>query len=290
MRIIIETRRRARARWRTRAALALRRVYCRLAGAPVSGFIDGVTVRRVSRLRSAVRGVLPDSLVRNRRMRAMAIGLVFGAIHVVFAMVNIIMGLLTQSVWKLSVGLVVAVLNAGKSYLASDALLDGTSDGGTETIESLRRCRVAGLTLAVVVVLMSGTVVRLVSRGFGDSYSGALIYIYALYALVQVVLALVNLARARHQELVAVKGVRAFNLARVLVSIFALQTVLLSRVKWGSLPLQLSRSVAEGLVGGSVCVTIAALGLWLAHAATVRMGELQAGVRVRMQGIVHQRR
>ena len=74
------------------------------------------------------------------------------------------------------------------------------------------------------------------------------------------------------------KGVRLFNLVCTLVSIFALQTVLLSRVAWERLPIHLSRGVVEGVVGGSVCVLIVFMGLWLVVAASTRLAERRGGV------------
>lgn len=276
MRVIIETQGRVRARKRLRARRLARRVFCLLAGAPLDTPRDSVTFRHTSRLRERVRSLVPDPLLANRRAQAMVVGLIFGTFHVVFAIANIVLGLLVRSLWTISVGLVIAVLNAGKSYLASGALMGGAL-GGVESLDSLRRCRTAGCGLALGVIALSGTVARLVVEGTGRPYPGALVYAYAAYALVQVLLAVVNLVRARQEELVAVKGVRAFNLACALVSIFALQAVLLSHVAWGSLPVAVPRGLVEAALSGVVCLCMVGLGLWLARVASRRLAERRGG-------------
>ena len=282
MRIIVETQSRMRARLRTRMRIAVVRAFRTLAGVPVDRE-GAVTIRRISRLRKAVRSVVSDPLVRNRHARIMLLGLLAGSAHVIFALLNIFVGVFTRSLWTLSVGVVIAALNVGKSYVASGAFTNGDIDEGAESIESLKRCRNAGVALALLVIAMSGTVMRLVVHGFGGSSSGALIDAYALYALLQIIISLVNLVRARKEELVQVKGVRAFSLASALISIFALQTVLLSRVGWESLPVQMTRRIAEGVVGSGVCAGMIALGVWLARSASIRLAERRADPRMRFE-------
>lgn len=281
MRIIVETQSRVRASRRTRIKNALLRTFRSLAGVPLTPQASSVTFRRVSRIREAVRNTPLDPLIESRQARAMATGLVIGTAHVAFALANVILGLLSQSVWTLSVGLVITALNIGKSYLASGALMGGAIGGGPETTRSLERCRNAGIALALGMIPMSGTVMRLVVRGYGGANSGLLIYCYAAYTFIQIVVAMVNMVRARREDMVAVKGVRAFNLACALISIFALQTVLLSRVSWTTVPEVITRRVVESAVGGFVCICMTGLGIWLARAASERLAARRGQVRIR---------
>lgn len=289
VRVIVETQRRQRTRLRVRIRRLLGRVFRTLAGVPLAQGRTSVSVRRVSPVRMVVRSLVPDPLLENRQARAMAVGLLIGSVHVVFAFANIIMGLLSHSSWMVSVGIVVAALNAGKSYLASGALMSVTYASDVETYDSLVRCRRAGIALAILVSAMSSTVARIVLSGFGRSYPGALIYAYAAYALVLIVVALVNLVRARRTETLAVKGVRAFNLANALISIFALQTVLVTRVDWERLPVRLPSAVAEVGLGGVVCIILVAMGIWLAFLASRRIAERARG-GVRWRGRSRRRR
>ena len=282
MRVIVETQTRARTRIRGRAWRLLLRFFEALAGIPLAPRGGAVTFRYVSPVREAVRSVVPEQLRDNSQAFAMASGLVFGSIHAIFALVNIAIGLITRSWWIFSVGIVVAALNAGKSYLASSALMSAVAEG--ETFDSLRRCRKAGIALLVLMLAMSQTVERIVLQGFGGGYPGALRYVYAAYALVLVVMSLVNLVRARREEALAVKGVRAFNLANALISIFALQAVLLARVDWTSLPPWVSRDAVERTVVGSVILCIAGIGVCLVVSATAGLsGRRSPGVRSRRQ-------
>lgn len=281
MRTIIETQGRVRARSRARARATLARALRSLAGMPAEPADDAITFKHTSRVRQMVRRVVPDPLIENRQVRSMTIGLFAGVVHVAFAIASIVMALLARSLWALSVGIVIAALNVGKSYLASGALMGGALGGRPEALESLRRARTAGVALALLVVLMSSTVARLVVAGYGRSYPGAFVYIYAGYALIQILLSIVNLVKARREELVAVKGVRAFNLASALISIFALQTVLLSRIAWDRLPIMLPRETVEGAVGGIVCVSMMALGVWLASTASMRLADRRGSGAVR---------
>lgn len=279
MRVIIETQGSVRARGRARVRRALSRILRPLAGAAAVAPEREVTFVRTSRVRETVRSVLPEQLVENRLVRMMTVGFVAGAAHVAFACVNIVMGLLARSFWTLSVGVFVAALNLGKSYLASGALVGGAR-GAAESTEALRRCRNAGIALALLNVVMSGTVARLVISGPGYAYPRALINVYAVYAFVIVVLAVVNQVRARREQHLSVKGVRIFNLSNALISIFALQTALLSGVGWDSLPVMITRKAAESAVGGIVCLAMIAMGLWLARAASSRLAARLHGARM----------
>ena len=153
MRVIVETQSRARARLRTRVRSSLVRAFRRLAGVPTRAADNDITVRQVSRVSSVVRSVVPHPLVENAQVRAMATGLIIGSIHVVFAVVNVVLALLARSVWALSVGVVIAALNVGKSYLASGALMSVAIDSSYETEESLLRCRRVGVALVLVVLV-----------------------------------------------------------------------------------------------------------------------------------------
>lgn len=271
MRVIIETQGRVRAGRRARLKCALSRVLRSIAGVPLEAPTNPITFRRISRFRAAARRTPLDALIENRRARSMTLGLIVGVAHIAFALGNVVLGLISHSVWTFSVGIMIAALNMGKSYLASGALMGGVLDGGPESLQSLIRCRNAGIALALGMIPMAGTIARLVTRGYGGSTSGTLIYTYALYTSILIVVSLVNMVRARREEIVAIKGVRAFNLACALISIFALQTVVLSRVPWSRFPIVVTQQIVESVVGGSVCFAIAYLGIWLAGTAMHRL-------------------
>ena len=270
MRVIVETQSRLRRRRHLRLRRALRRWVRPLAGMPHVAS-EGVTFQRVSRVRTAVGAVVPRVLVDNLQVRAMAIDLAFGTFNVAYALINVVAGLLTRSVWTLSVGVVIAALNMGKSYLASGALMSVARYRKGESADSLRRCQRAGLAMVLMTLAMSGTIIQLVLQGTGRAYPGMLLYLYAAHALFTITNALVNAVRARRVETLAVRGVRCFNLAGALISIFALQNVALSRVAWEALPVAVPRGAVEGSLGGVVCLAMIAMGTWLAFTARVRL-------------------
>ena len=282
MRVIVETQGRVRARMRRRFTGHVSRLLRAAAGVPIAPEATSVTFRRISRVRSVVGSVVPRRLVEDDRVRAMALDLVFGSVHVAFALVNIIVGLLARSPWTFSVGVVVATLNSGKSYLASGALMSVAADGRTESKTSLIRCGRAGVALVVITLAFSGTIANLVLQGFGRTYPGLLMYAYAAYALVSIVLAVVNLVRSRRLNVLAITGVRLFNLASALVSIFALQTVIISHIVWDDLPAIFTRNLAEGATGGIVCLYMVATGLWLALTAYARLAN-RRGYELRLR-------
>lgn len=173
MRVIVETQSRARARVRVQTWRVLIRFFEALAGVPLAPRENGVTFRHISPVRQAMRSMVPVQLRGNRQALAMTMGLLFGSIHALFALLNIVAGLLTRSWWIFSVGVVVAALNAGKSYLASGALMSVVAERAGEEADSLRRCRRAGFALVALVLGMSKTLERIVLQGFGDGYPGA---------------------------------------------------------------------------------------------------------------------
>lgn len=274
MRVHIASHREERVRSKRPARRRLGVVLRVLGGAPVA-FGRRVASTRVGRsARDAVDRVVPSALIRDRQMRAAAIGMVAGLLHVAYALLNMVMGVVTRSSWTFSVGVFFAVLNIGKSYIASGVMAGGALKGTVrETALSLKRCRNAGIGLVLLNLGMSSTVIRLVVEGPGYSRPGALIYIYAAYALVQIAMAVVNQVRARHDDRLAVRGVRAFNLAGALVSLFALQAAVLSRISWDNLPAMISRKAAELAVGSFVCLIMISMGVLLARSAVARLSK-----------------
>ena len=274
MRVRVQSQREMRKHAAGRVRRRLLRALRILGGAPVALKRRAVSTRPARAARGAVERVVPSALIHDSQMRAVAIGWAVGIAHVAYAGLNVVTGLVTRSTWTFSVGVLIALLNVGKSYVASGAMAGGALKGAQgESTLALKRYRNAGIGLILLILAMSGTVVQLVIAGPGYAYPGALIYAYATYALVQIVVAVVNQVRARHDERLAVMGVRMFNLANALISVFALQTALLSHISWETLPAMVTRKAAETLAGGAVCFVMIAMGTLLARSAVQRLAE-----------------
>lgn len=285
MRVHISSRREERARRVGRVRGLLLRILYVLGGIPLNLRQRAVKTRPAKAARSAVARMVPSVLIHDKQMRAAAISMVVGIVHVAYAGVNVVIGLITRSMWTFSVGAFMALLNAGKSYVASGAITGGALKGekGESTL-SLKRCRNAGIGLTLLNLAMSGTVIQLVIHGPGYATPGALVYAYAAYALVQITVAIVNQVRVRHDERLVMTGVRMFNLAGALMSLFALLAAVLSRISWDSLPAQVTRKAVETLAGSLVCLIMVAMGILLARAAVARLRKRQAGMRVKRPG------
>lgn len=272
MRVHIASRRDERARKSRRLRRRLGRLVRVLGDVPVAIGRRAASTRAGASAKNVAERVVPSAVIHDRQMRAAAIGMVVGLVHVAYALINIVAGLIARSTWTLSVGFFFAALNVGKSYVASAAMTGDALKGGEgETALSLKRCRNVGIGLVLLNLAMSSTVVQLVVHGPGYTYPGALIYIYAAYALIQIIVAIVNQIRARRDARLAVKGVRMFNLSGALVSFFALQAAVLSHISWDNLPAMISRKAAEIAVGALVCFAMIAIGTLLARSAVARL-------------------
>lgn len=142
----------------------------------------------------------------------------------------------------------------------------GTSDSGRYRRRAYTYCGALLILLAVVVV----PVVRLVALGMNSyTYIGgtiAYVTVVAVYSLVKLALSLRNLYKARRNGDVGPRAMKNISFASALISLFALQAVILSTFTSGEL------NVLNYVVGAAVSIAIAAMGIYMT-ARGIRMSK-----------------
>ena len=102
-------------------------------------------------------------------------------------------------------------------------------------------------------------------------YAGSLIYAMALYTFYVTIMAVVNLVRYRKYQSPAMSAAKAINLAAALVSMLSLETAMLAQFGGG----ETFRQLMTASTGGSVCVIVVGMGVYMTVHASKQLKKLQ---------------
>lgn len=112
--------------------------------------------------------------------------------------------------------------------------------------KAYRRC---GVSLFVLSVALGAAIVQMVLSQKAFTYPGWTIYAAAAYAFYKIIMAIVNIVRARRQDDMTVQAIRTVNLADAAVSILALQTAMLHTFYTAGVSVALFNAVTGSVVG-----------------------------------------
>lgn len=127
-----------------------------------------------------------------------------------------------------------------------------------------RSYRTCGILLIVLTLLLSGAIVQMVRDNRLFSYVKMSIYAAALYATIKIVMAIVNLFKAKKRENLTVQAIRCVSFAEALVSILALQTAMFAVFGTG----QIDEVLFNSFVGAAVSIAIVVMGALMIRKGT----------------------
>ena len=192
-------------------------------------------------------------------------------INILYAMMKLLMGAYDRSVWFGTLGVYYALLTALRFMLLGHVRRRAPGSG---LIPELKRVRLCGAALIPMTIALTGMVILVIDRNEGFVYPGYLIDVAALYAFCAVISAAVNLVKYRRCRSPVMSAARAVSLVSALVSVFALETAMLSR--FGQERDPLFRRMMLSATGAAICGFILDMAAVMIVHATRRLRAIQA--------------
>lgn len=96
-------------------------------------------------------------------------------------------------------------------------------------ILELKICRLCGIILMILDWALTGIIILVVRKNSGFEYPGMMIYVMALYTFYAVITAIMNVIKFRKYESPALSVAKVINLTTALVSMFSLETAMLTQ-------------------------------------------------------------
>ena len=192
-------------------------------------------------------------------------------INMLYAVMKLLMGAYYRSVWFGTLGVYYALLTALRFMLLGHVRRRAPGSG---LIPELKRVRLCGAALIPMTIALTGMVILVIDRNEGFVYPGYLIDVAALYAFCAVISAAVNLVKYRRYQSPVMSAAKAVSLASALVSVFALETAMLSR--FGQERDPLFRRMMLSATGAAICGFILDMAAVMIVHATRRLRAIQA--------------
>lgn len=166
---------------------------------------------------------LSDYAFRTRM--ALRLGLL---LNLAFAVFKFAAGCLYASYWLSALGFYYAVLALMRFFLLRRIRRSDAQPGAFDPIAPYRAYRLTGAMMFVLNAVMSVIIFQVIRDNRTYSYPGSFIYAFGAYAFYKITMAVVNLVRRRRQDDPLLSAARHLNLAVAMMSVFSLQTALLS--------------------------------------------------------------
>lgn len=209
---------------------------------------------------------LTDAHVRMHVSLQLSLG-----INMLYAAMKLLMGAYYRSVWFGTLGVYYALLTALRFMLLGHVRRNVP---GRALVSELKRFRLCGAVLIPMTIALTGVVILVIDMNEGFQYAGYLIYVAAMYAFYKVISAVVNLVKYRRYQSPVMSAAKAVNLASALVSVFALETAMLSQ--FGQEHDHLFRRMMTTATGAAICAFILGMATVMIIHATRRLKMLQA--------------
>ena len=192
-------------------------------------------------------------------------------LNMLYAVMKLIMGAYYRSAWFGTLGVYYALLTALRFMLLGHVRRNVP---GRAMASELKHFRLCGAVLIPMTIALTGVVILVIDRNEGFQYAGYLIYVAAMYAFYKVISAVVNLVKYRRYNSPVMSATKAVSLASALVSVFALETAMLSQ--FGQERDPLFRRIMTTATGAGICAFILSMAAVMIIHATRRLQMLQA--------------
>lgn len=187
-------------------------------------------------------------------------------LNMLYAVMKLIMGACYRSVWFGTLGVYYALLTALRFMLLGHVRRNVP---GRALVSELKHFRLCGAVLIPMTIALTGVVILVIDRNEGFQYAGYLIYVAAMYAFYKVISAVVNLVKYRRYNSPVMSATKAVSLAAALVSVFALETAMLSQ--FGQERDPLFRRIMTTATGAGICAFILSMAAVMIIHATRRL-------------------
>ena len=187
-------------------------------------------------------------------------------LNMLYAVMKLIMGAYYRSAWFGTLGVYYALLTAMRFMLLGHVRRNVPSRALASELKHFRLC---GAVLIPMTIALTGVVILVIDRNEGFQYAGYLIYVAAMYAFYKVISAVVNLVKYRRYQSPVMSATKGVSLAAALVSVFALETAMLSQ--FGQERDPLFRRIMTTATGAGICAFILSMAAVMIIHATRRL-------------------
>lgn len=180
-------------------------------------------------------------------------------INLGFAVLKLFYAIRYSSFWDGGLAIYYILLCAVRVYLLCS--IPGAKKSLNVQME-LRCYRITGVFLFLLDAALAVISTLIVIKGNGYYYSGTLVYAIALHAFYSLTLAIVNTVKYRKLNSPVLSAAKAVNLTTALVSIFSLETALLTQFGEGD---EWFRLVMTSITAFCVCVAVLGIAVFIPH-------------------------
>lgn len=192
------------------------------------------------------------------------------AINALYAIAKFISGFCYHSFWFGSIAVYYFCLAVMRLMLLRHA---HRTAFGEDRLSEYKQYRICGAVLLLLNLALTGMVILVVVRNYTYTYPGTIIYAIGTYAFYNIITAIINVVKFRRQNSPILYAAKIINLASALVSVFALETAMLSQ--FGSENSPLFRRAMTSATGGLVCLIVLGTAVYMIIRATYRLKELR---------------
>ncbi len=184
-------------------------------------------------------------------------------VNLAYVAVNLSMGIYTRSLWFVFVAIYYLMLMAMRSFLLHYMVHHQAERSRTD---ELRLSRLCGALLLILNQMLTFIVMMVVYLNRGYVYPGYLIYVMAAYSFYAIITACINLTRQIKAGDPLHLALRIISLTTAMVSIFSLETAMLTQFGQGEDPA--FRQIMTGCTGAVICLFVLTMALSMIVQAT----------------------
>lgn len=212
------------------------------------------------------RNRVTGALMRDAVLRAKSSLVISLAINLAYAAAQLALGFIQGSMWFHSFAAYYAMLALMRFALLRHIF---RLEAGANLELELRKYRFCGAILVAIHISLAGIVAFAVYLGRGMEYPGLMIYAVAAFTFFQVTRTAIDLARCRRRSSPVLSAAKAVSFASALVSLFTLETAMLS--EFGAEGEELFRTIMTAATGGVVCAIVLGMASYMIVSATKKL-------------------
>lgn len=145
------------------------------------------------------------------------------------------------------------------------------NERGQNLGQELRQYRATGIFLLALNLALSGVATQIVRDGYGSDYPGLLIYAAAAYSFYTLTIAVANAVRFQRFHSPVLSAAKAVNLTTALVSMFTLETAMLTQFNTEGEQFRLIMTACTAL---AVCLAVLSVAIFMVIVANKKLRRL----------------
>lgn len=167
------------------------------------------------------RNKFTSKILENKNFRTTVVAVIGFAINVGYVLFQGITGIISQSVWYITIAIYYLVLIIIKSVV----IFYGSKckDDINKQIKVYRFC---GIMLNFLTFALSGIIVLVNMKNNYFEYADMMIFVVAIYTFYKIIVSAVQMFKARKQDNLIIQSIRNINLSNALYSILVLQVAM----------------------------------------------------------------